>query len=119
MAVFNSFDILVPKTEYMEKWPVVACDQFTSQPEYWQRVEERVGDAPSALNLILPESKLEQPDVAQRIKAIEATVRDRLSPELRPVEGSGITYFYKKHSERDGWSEAVAAARKQQESSES
>lgn len=58
-------------------------------------------------------------DNERSVKAIEETVRDRLSPELRPVEGSGITYFYKKHSERDGWSDIVAAARKQQESQES
>ena len=44
-----------------DKWAVVACDQYTSQPEYWQRVEERVGRAPSALRLILPESSLDGP----------------------------------------------------------
>ena len=44
------------------KWSVVACDQYTSQPEYWQRVEERVGSAPPPCALILPESRLEGPD---------------------------------------------------------
>ena len=43
------------------KRQVVACDQYTSQPEYWQRVEERVGRAPSSLRLILPESCLDGP----------------------------------------------------------
>ena len=47
----------------MTKWAVVACDQFTSQPEYWQAVEKTVGDAPSTLRLILPEAKLNDPDV--------------------------------------------------------
>ena len=42
----------------MDKWAVIACDQFTSQPEYWERVEETVGDAPSTLKLIFPEAKL-------------------------------------------------------------
>ena len=44
----------------MTKWAVVACDQFTSQPEYWQAVEKTVGDAPSTLRLILPEAKLSE-----------------------------------------------------------
>ncbi|MFQ8761400.1 MAG: DUF1015 family protein [Intestinimonas sp.] len=41
---------------------MVACDQYTSQPEYWQRVERFVGTAPSALHLILPESSLDGPN---------------------------------------------------------
>ena len=59
MPYFTSFDILVPQSEYMPKWPVVACDQFTSQPEYWQQLKALVGDCPSALNCILPEAELE------------------------------------------------------------
>ena len=45
----------------MTKWAVVACDQFTSEPEYWQAVEQTVGDAPSTLRLILPEANLNGP----------------------------------------------------------
>ena len=58
---FYPADILLPKDADMTKWAVVACDQFTSQPEYWQAVEETVGDAPSTLRLILPEAKLNDP----------------------------------------------------------
>jgi len=58
MPIFTSFDILLPKAEHMEKWPVVACDQFTSQPEYWQKLKNIIGNAPSALNCILPEVEL-------------------------------------------------------------
>jgi len=58
VSLFTSFDLLLPKAEYMEKWPVVACDQFTSQPEYWQELKNTVGSAPSALNCILPEVEL-------------------------------------------------------------
>ena len=46
----------------LEKWSVVACDQFTAQPEYWEQVEKIVGDAPSALKLVLPEAWLSQSD---------------------------------------------------------
>ena len=52
---------------------MVACDQYTSQPEYWQRVEERVGSAPSSLRLILPESCLEGPNVETDITEINNT----------------------------------------------
>jgi hypothetical protein len=41
------------------KWSVIACDQYTSQPEYWQETEQIVGDAPSTLQLTLPEVYLE------------------------------------------------------------
>lgn len=58
MNLFEATNILVPKVEELEKWAVIACDQFTSQPEYWERVEEYVADAPSALKLIFPEAKL-------------------------------------------------------------
>ena len=71
---FKPADILLPRDCDLSRWSVVACDQYTSQPEYWQRVEERVGDAPSALRLILPESKLEGPDVAHHIQAINDTM---------------------------------------------
>ena len=53
---FYPADILLPKDQDMRKWAVVACDQFTSEPEYWQAVEQTVGDAPSTLRLILPEA---------------------------------------------------------------
>lgn len=42
---FYPADILLPKDQDMTKWAVVACDQFTSEPEYWQAVEEKVGKA--------------------------------------------------------------------------
>ncbi|MBI9048256.1 MAG: DUF1015 domain-containing protein [Anaerolineaceae bacterium] len=49
-------DILLPRKDInMNQWAVIACDQFTSEPEYWQDVKEIVADAPSTLNLILPE----------------------------------------------------------------
>ena len=43
---FRPADILLPQNCDLSLWSVVACDQYTSQPEYWQRVEERVGRAP-------------------------------------------------------------------------
>lgn len=45
----------------LHKWAVIACDQFTSQPDYWQKVESLVGDTPSTYHMILPEAYLETP----------------------------------------------------------
>lgn len=69
MATFSSSDILLPKSAPMATWAVIACDQFVSQPEYWQRVRQQVGSAPSSLQLILPEADLGVDDNA-RIEAI-------------------------------------------------
>ena len=79
---FLPADILLPKTDDLTKWSVVACDQYTSQPEYWQRVRQRVGQAPSALNLILPEAELGAPDETQRIAAINANMDQALKSGL-------------------------------------
>lgn len=79
---FGPANILIPQACEMEKWSVVACDQYTSQPEYWQRVEDWVGDAPSALRLILPESKLGRPDTEDAIAAINAAMEDYLERGL-------------------------------------
>ena len=72
MTAFTTADILCPKltTEGMSKWAVVACDQYTGEPEYWERVRGFVGGAPSALDLILPEAYLDAPDCEQRITKI-------------------------------------------------
>ena len=76
---FYPADILLPKDADMTKWAVVACDQFTSQPEYWQAVEETVGDAPSTLRLILPEAKLNDPDVDTHIADINGAMNRYLA----------------------------------------
>ena len=71
---FRPADILLPQNCEYSKWSVVACDQYTSQPEYWQRVEEYVGSAPSTLRLILPESCLDGPNVETDIMEVNNTM---------------------------------------------
>ena len=71
---FGPADILLPQNCDLTRWAVVACDQYTSQPEYWQRVERLVGNAPSALHLILPESSLEGPNVETDIMDVTNTM---------------------------------------------
>ena len=81
--------IYLPKAGVdLTKWAVIACDQFTSQPEYWRRAEQIVGDAPSTLNLIFPEVYLEQPGADERILRIQQTMQGYLAAGiLQPYEG--------------------------------
>ena len=58
----------------LTKWAVIACDQFTSQPEYWNDVEKTVGDAPSTLNLTFPEVYLEKSGGEERIRNVQASM---------------------------------------------
>ena len=78
MLPLKRANILLPKDVDMTKWSVVACDQYTSEPEYWKEVEKEVGSSPSALNLILPELYLENTDVDDRIKKINKTMEEYL-----------------------------------------
>jgi len=77
---------LIPKNHIdMEKWSVIACDQFTSQLEYWQSVEELIGNEPSSYNLILPEAYLETPKEIIHQKCIAQKMRDYLEARLFSV----------------------------------
>ena len=78
-TAFSPANILLPRECGLTKWAVVACDQYTSQPEYWERVDKYVGDAPSTLRLILPESKLESDNVDQEIEKINHTMEQYLA----------------------------------------
>lgn len=84
--------ILLPgKGTTFETWSVVACDQYTSQKDYWQDVEMLVGDRDSTLHLILPELYLEEADVARRIGACQANMRDVLQRGvLREMEPGAV-----------------------------
>ncbi len=73
MAVFYKADILLPKAEDLTKWSVVACDQYTSQPEYWEKAAQLVGGCPSTLNLVYPEAFLSEGDA--RIEKINKTMQ--------------------------------------------
>ena len=79
--------MLLPAPEIdLEKWAVVACDQYTSQPDYWCKVQKLVGDAPSTLRLTLPEIWLEETDAPERIKAISRTMEEyQTNGLLRPT----------------------------------
>ena len=79
MNIFRSADILLPQNVDMEKWAVIACDQFTSDPEYWQRVRRAAGNAPSTIHMILPEAELGSADEANLVCSINASMKQYLA----------------------------------------
>lgn len=74
MNAFMPADILIPQVEDMSKWAVIACDQFSSNPAYWERVRATAGDAASTINLILPEAELGTPQEEAHLAVINATM---------------------------------------------
>ena len=93
-------NILLPKNADMEKWAVIACDQYTSEPEYWNNVERIVGDEPSTLKITLPEIYLEQDGVEKRIDNINNEM-DKLKKEgfFKVLENSLV---YLERTQHDG-----------------
>ncbi|MGV8162454.1 MAG: DUF1015 domain-containing protein [Candidatus Nanoarchaeia archaeon] len=75
-------EVLLPKNVDMTKWAVVACDQYTSEPQYWKSAERFVGSSPSTLHLIFPEVYLESKDKEERIKNINAKMSNYLKEEI-------------------------------------
>lgn len=78
--LFLPADILLPKRGF-EKWAVIACDQYTSDPDYWEEVREYVGDSPSALNIVFPEVYLSE-DNSKKTAQINANMKKYLDGDV-------------------------------------
>jgi len=97
MKIISDIGIQIPQVYLprggtdLTKWAVIACDQFTSEPEYWNEVERIVGDAPSTLNLVFPEVHLEKPGEEERIKNIQSTMRKYMEKGILQVR-EGLIY---------------------------
>ena len=75
--------LLLPRAGVdLSRWAVVACDQFTSQPDYWQKVAQIAGDVPLTYHLILPEMMLGTPAEQERIATIQAAMQQYLGQNL-------------------------------------
>ncbi len=99
-TVFTVADILIPREELLPLWSVVACDQFTSDPGYWDDVSRRAGDAPSACRVILPEAYLGATDTEKEIERINARMNAYLEAGIfREYPGSMV---YVKREMRSG-----------------
>ena len=93
---FYPAQVLIPKVDDMTKWSVVACDQYTSQPEYWARVRDFVGEAPSTLKMILPEAELETADP----ESVNNTMKEYLEKDL--FDTHNYTFVYLQRTQNDG-----------------
>ena len=83
MSYFKIPEILLPKKELdYSKWSTIACDQFTSQPEYWDELKKFVGKSKSTLNLVLPEVYLESVDKEKEVKKINDTMEKYLKEDI-------------------------------------
>ena len=83
--------IMMPsRSVNLRKWSVVACDQYTSQREYWEEVAKFVGNAPSTLHLILPEAHLGDNDLPDRIGKMRRTMREYIADGVVEPQRPGI-----------------------------
>ena len=93
MSAFKPADILLPKNTDMSKWAVVACDQYTSEPEYWADVEKITQGSKSTLDLILPEVYLEGDDVDARIERIHEKMDEYVSQDTFTEYKDSLIYI--------------------------
>lgn len=96
---FKRGNILLPKNTDMTKWSVVACDKYTSEPEYWNDVEKIVGDAPSTLKLTLPEIYLEDENVSERIAKINSNMKALLDEDFFNEYKDSMIYLERTQSD--------------------
>ncbi len=82
MNAFLPADILLPNVTAMEKWAVIACDQFTSDQGYWERVRQNAQGSPSTIHLILPEAELGTPLEAEHTRQINQTMAEYLQNDV-------------------------------------
>ncbi len=105
MASFCGFfpaDILLPaREEDFARWAVIACDQFTSEWEYWERTEQVVGSSPSALRVTLPEIYLSEGEeaVAARVAQVNRTMDEYLSSGVLAEHPGSIVYVEREVSD--------------------
>ena len=92
MKIFGSTDILLPKSADMHRWAVIACDQFTSDTAYWQRVADTVGNEASTLHMILPEAHLGSADEAACVKKINETMDAYLANDVFTTYSGAYVY---------------------------
>lgn len=91
-TAFCPANILLPAAADMSKWSVVACDQYTGEPEYWNKTEEIVGASPSTLRLTLPEIYLEEQDVESRIANIDSNIEKYLADGIFKEYKNSMVY---------------------------
>jgi uncharacterized protein (DUF1015 family) len=93
-------EVLLPGKEVdLQKWAVVACDQFSSERHYWEKVNDIVGESPSTLQLIFPECYLEDSDKKERVSGIKNAMSKILESGQLESKGYGFVYIERKTRE--------------------
>ena len=90
--IFQPAEILLPAGN-LRKWSVIACDQFTSDGEYWAEAERFIGDSPSALRLMLPEYYLGRSDESARMERIRKTMHQYLESGVFRTYPESLIYL--------------------------
>ena len=103
--VFDEIGIEIPRLLFpnrekvdLEKWATIACDQYTSQPDYWEEVESFVGDAPSTLNLMMPEAWLNDPERKAHQDAIPSKMQEYLDEGYLEELAPGFMFIHRQMS---------------------
>ena len=99
MPIFQAADLLIPRQDDLPDWAVIACDQFTSQPDYWRAVREQTEGKPSAYHIVFPEAELGL-DEEERIEAINDAMRRYLDAGL--FRSFPASYVYVERQLLDG-----------------
>ncbi len=99
MKIFGPADILLPKNIDLSKWSVVACDQYTSEPGYWEQADKLAAGSPSALNIIFPEVYLESGDSAERIRKINETMQRYIDDGIFEEFRNSMIYVERRQSD--------------------
>ena len=86
-TIFRSADIMIPKYKDLSRWSVIACDQFTSDKEYWRNVEELTEGHPSTLDFILPEAYLGTEEEQIRTNRIREKMKNVSSSDYDSFNG--------------------------------
>ena len=97
--IFSPTNILLPKQNF-ESWSVIACDQFTSNEEYWQSVREAAGENPTTLNLIYPEVYLGKTDATQMTENINNAMQKYVADGIFEEYPNALIYV--ERIQRDG-----------------
>ena len=98
-SIFKSAEIMIPKYRDLSKWSVIACDQFTSNPGYWDSVQNICRGVPAALDLILPEVWLND-HTEERIRNVHANMEKALQDDL--FDEYRDAYVYVERTLHDG-----------------
>ena len=102
--IFKRADILLPNfskdANAMNKWSVIACDQYTQDVEYWENTKNFIGDNPSTLNIIVPEVYLNNSDIDERIKNVNTVMEGYINEGI--FKQYANSFIYVERTQKNG-----------------